>query len=326
MRFLMGLLLSPLVLGSALWAVAAIWIDGPESRALAGGLGVAFAAATVTVLLVVRPFVRGALAYAVLFAVVSGWWLSIPPSNDRDWEPSVARTPTATLDGDLLTVHNVRNFDYRSETEFDEVWETRRYDLSKLTGVGLFLSYWSSPLIAHTIMSWTFEEGPPLAISIETRKESGEEYSAVLGFFRQFELYYVMADERDLVRLRTNYRGEDVYLYPLDVTVATARRLLLDYVARINELAREPSWYNAATHNCTTTIRHHAMAIGANGPWDYRFLANGHLDELAYEQGVVNTSVPFDELRRRSSVVEAANRADDDPSFSLRIREGLPGS
>lgn len=326
MRFLLGLLLTPVVLLCVVWAVAAIWIDGPASRAIAGGIAVAFSTATIAIFLIVRPMLRGTLVFGLVFALVLGWWFSLEPSNERDWEPSVARTPMVNVDGDLLTIENVRDFDYRTETDFDEVWETRTYDLSKLTGVSLFLSYWSSPLIAHTIMSWSFEDGPPLAISIETRKEVGEEYSAVLGFFRQFELYYVVADERDLVRLRTNYRGEDVYLYPLTATADTARRLLLNYVARINELESEPAWYNAATHNCTTTIRHHIEAIGASGPWDYRFLMNGRLDELAYEQGVVDTSLPFAEMRERSNIVEEANRADDAPEFSARIRQGLPGS
>ncbi len=324
MKVLLGILLSPVVLGCLAWAAAALWIDGPASRAVAGGLIVAFSSAALTILLVVRPMWRALGAFAVLLALVVTWWLWIPPSNDRDWEPSVARAPRFAVDGDRLTIENLRNFDYRSETDLDEVWETRTYDLSKLTGVGLFLSYWSSPFIAHTIMTWTFEDGPPLAISIETRKEVGEEYSAVLGFFRQFELYYVVADERDLVRLRTNYRGEDVYLYSLEVEPETARRLLLNYVARINELAREPAWYNAATHNCTTTIRHHMEAIGATGPWDYRFLANGHLDELAYERGAIDTSLPFAELRARSNIVERAIDADDAPDFSLAIRRGLP--
>ncbi len=326
MRFLLGIVLSPVVFLCAGWAAAALWIDGPESRAVAGALAVAFSTATLAIFLVVRPMLRAIGVFALLFAVVLGWWFSIAPSNDRQWEPSVAHAPQAILEGDLLTVENLRNFDYRSETDFDEVWETRTYDLSNLTGVGIVLSYWSSPFIAHTIMSWTFSDGPPLAISIETRKEVGEEYSAALGFFRQFELYYVVADERDLVRLRSNYRGEEVYLYPLDTTVETARKLLLNYVARINELARAPAWYNAATHNCTTTIRHHTMAIGVSGPWDYRFLMNGHLDELMYEEGVVDTSLSFANLRAQSSVVERANDADDDPGFSARIREGLPGT
>lgn len=320
-RLLLALLVSPVVLLSALWAVAAVWIDGPSSRALAGGIGVAFVAAALAIFLIVRPMRRALLVYALLFGLVLGWWFSLVPSNDREWEPSVARMPFATIDGNRLTVENVRNFDYRSETDFDEVWETRTYDLSELTGATLFLSYWSSPLIAHTIMSWTFENGPPLAISIETRKELGEEYSAVLGFFRQFELYYVVADERDLVRLRTNYRGEDVFLYSLEVDPDAARTVLLEYLAHINDLTREPVWYNAATHNCTTTIRHHVQAVGGGGPWDYRFLVNGHLDELLYERGSIDTSRPLSEVRQSSNIVARANAADDDPEFSRRIRE-----
>ncbi len=324
-RFLVGIVVTPVILGCLLWGVAAIWIDGPADPAWAGGAIVAWVTAVLAALLIARPLRRGLLAFAVLFAMLLAWWFSLAPSNDRPWEPSVAREPRFVLDGDRLTVYNLRNFEYRSETDFDEIWEERSYDLSGLTGVDLFLSYWSSPLIAHTIVSWTFEDGPPLSISIETRKEIGEEYSAILGFFRQFELYYVVADERDVVRLRTNNRGEDVYLYPMKLDVDVARRLLLDYVAQINDLASEPAWYNAATHNCTTTIRHHMYTIGDAGPWDYRFLVNGRIDQLAYERGSVDTSLPFGELRRRSNIVDAAILANDSEDFSERIREGLPG-
>jgi hypothetical protein len=153
----------------------------------------------------------------------------------------------------------------------------------------------------------------------------GESYSAVRGFFHQFELYYVVADERDVIRLRTNYRGEDVYLYRLTVPRERARAILLDYLAEMNRLAREPKWYNAATHNCTTTIRHHVQHVAPANPWDWRILVNGHIDELGYERGTVDTSLPFDELRRKSEITERAKAADRDADFSARIREGLPG-
>jgi hypothetical protein len=174
-------------------------------------------------------------------------------------------------------------------------------------------------------MSWAFADGRQLAISIETRKESDESYSAVLGFFRQFELYYVVADERDLVRLRTNYRGEDVYLYHLRTTPETARAILEDYLEEINRLAERPKWYNAMTHNCTTVIRHHIQHVAPGNPWNWRILVNGVIDQLGYMRGTVDTSLPFEELRQRSHVSEEAQAADDDPDFSLRIREGLPG-
>ena len=323
MKILRLALLGPLLFVLTLWACAAIWIDGPAWRPLAGGLAVAFALAA-GALALLRPR-RGLLAFGVLFALVAGWWLSISPSNDRVWEPSVARLPSASFEGDRFTIENVRNFDYRTSEDFDEHWETRSYDLSKLRGVDIFLSYWGSPLIAHTVMSWAFEDGQHLAISIETRREEHESYSAVLGFFRQFELYYVVADERDVVRLRTNYRNENVYLYRLKARQEAARAVLVDYLEEINELAERARWYNALLHNCTTMIRYHIKNVAASNPWNWRILVNGKLDELGYARQTIDTSLPFDELRRRSRIDEKARAADDDPEFSRRIREGLPG-
>ena len=162
-------------------------------------------------------------------------------------------------------------------------------------------------------------------MSIETRKEKGESYSALRGFFRQFEVYYVVADERDVARLRTNYRGETLFLYRMKTKPAGARALLVDYFKEINDLARRPRWYNALTYNCTTAIRFHARRIHAAFPWDWRLLANGLADELSYERGSIDTSLPFAELRRRSDITQKAKAAGHDPEFSRRIREGLPG-
>jgi len=188
----------------------------------------------------------------------------------------------------------------------------------------MFFSHWSGPAIAHTILSWDFSDGQHLAISIETRKRVGQEYSAIAGFFRQYPIYYVVADERDVVRLRTNFRGENVWMYRLKpARPDAARALLLDYVASINALAERPAWYNALTDNCTTTIQRHARHInpGAN-PLDWRLLANGRLPELLYERGRIDTSVPFEELRRRAHIDARAKAADRDPDFSARIRGG----
>jgi hypothetical protein len=259
-----------------------------------------------------------------LFVVLLAWWTTFRPSNDRDWMPDVARLATGEVLGDTLVLHNVRNFDYRSETDYSERWENRTYDLSKLTGVDLFLSYWGSPNIAHTIMSWDFSDGQHLAISIETRKEKGEEYSAVRGFFRQYELYYVVADERDVVRLRTNERGEDVYLYRLNVPLDVARAVLLDYVETLNELAERPRFYNALIDNCTTAIRVHVKHVGAAQPWDWRILINGQADEMLYERGIIDTSRPFADVREASRIITRAKRADQAPDFSEQIRDGLP--
>lgn len=316
-----ALVLGVLLLAVA-WAAAAVAIDGPPG--LSSGLSAAVAGAAVLGLVFLRPFGRLALSLLVLFAGVALWWFSIAPRNDRDWMRDVARPARATVEGDRLTIENVRDFQYRADEDYDERWETRTFDLSKLEGVDLFLSHWGSPYIAHTIVSFDFSEGPPLAISIETRKEKGESYSALLGFFRQYELYYVVADERDVIGVRTNHRGEDTYLYRVRLPLETVRALLLDYAADMNRLADEPRWYNAATTNCTTAIRQRVQHVGGRNPWDWRILVNGKVDELMYERGTINTSRPQPEIKAASAISARAREAGDAPDFSERIRLGLP--
>lgn len=313
-------------LGVGAWAAAAIWFRAGLPRPLlAGVVFVSLLAAVIGAIAVIRrggPKAFGvSLAALVAFAL---WYSTVRPSNDRDWTPDVARPPVAEFDGDRVTIRNVRNFDYRSETEYDERWEERSYDLSKIESVDLFLSYWGSPSIAHTIVSWEFSDSDPLAISIETRKEKGESYSSVRGFFREYELYYVVADERDLVGLRTNHRGEHVYLYRIRMPRELARALLVDYLEEANWMADHPKWYNAFTHNCTTAIRKHLQHVSAGNPWNWRILVNGYLDELMYERGTIDTSMPFAELRAKSEITERAKAAEDDPAFSMKIREGIP--
>jgi hypothetical protein len=305
------------------WACLALWFDGPASRPLAGLLAGGLAAAAGAVGAIVRPLGRALVIVGVLWLLVVGWWLRIPARNDRDWQPDVARLPRTTFEGDIVTIHDVRDFDYVSETEFTERWEDRTYDLGRVRGADLFLSYWGPTLIAHTIMSWEFDDGRHLAISIETRKEKGETYSALRGFFRQYELYYVVADERDLVRLRTNYRGEQVFLYRLRATPERARAALRSYLEEVSRLAQTPAWYNAFTHNCTTTIRFHVQQAGIHNPWNWRILVNGKGDELLYSRGAINTSLPFAEVRARSDITAKARAADRAADFSRRIREGL---
>ncbi|MFH0351375.1 MAG: DUF4105 domain-containing protein [Chromatiales bacterium] len=319
-RFLVAV---PVVLVVAWWSLAlAFRLPGPAW--LAQGTAVLFAVTMLAVLVFVRPFRRAlGIAFLVMGAVLI-WWSTIRPSNDRDWLPDVARAPTAEIDGDKLVVHNVRNFDYRSETDFTDLWEDRTYDLSKIRGVDMFISYWGSPYIAHPVVSWQFEDGQHLAMSIETRKERGEEYSAVRGFFREYELVYIAADERDIVRVRTNYRGEEVYLYHIRPRPGVARKLLVAYLENANRLAAHPEFYNAALDNCTTGIRLNVQHIGAAQPWDYRILVNGLGDQLLYERGNIDTSMPFEQLKAASLIVDKAKAADQAPDFSQRIREGLP--
>ena len=320
---LRGILYLVIVVVTA-WSVAAIWIDGPKSRPLAAALCVVVAAGALLLLLVVRPWWWAGAAAALPFVAVLAWWLSVPPSNTRDWQPDVARLPSALIEGNRVTIRNVRNFGYPSPMAMVERWETRTYDLDKVVGFDMFLSSWGAAGIAHTISSWEFSDGRHLAISIETRKEKGEDYSAVLGFFRQFELYYVVADERDVIGVRAGPRKEDLHLYRLRASPAFARSLLLDYLDEVNRLDRAPRWYNALTHNCTTQIRHHVEQIAPGNPFDWRILANGYLDQLGYERGQINTSMPFPEMRRRSDVTARAKAAGDRADFSQLIRMDLP--
>ena len=306
------------------WSFAAVWIDGPKDRVRAAALGALIAAGSLIALVLVRPWWRAAAAAVVPFVIVLAWWLSLTPSNTGAWQPDVAQLPTAAVNGNLVEIRNLRNFSYPSATTVVERWEKRTYYLDRVVGFDMFLSSWGAPGIAHTISSWEFSDGQHLAISIETRKVKGQDYSALLGFFRQYALYYVVADERDVIGVRAGPRGEDVHLYRIRGNPAFARSLLLNYLDEVNDLARTPRWYNALTHNCTTEIRHHVQQVAPGNPFDWRILANGRLDELGYERGQVNTRMPFAELRRRSDITARAKAAGNRGDFSRLIRESLP--
>jgi hypothetical protein len=270
------------------------------------------------------------IAWLALFSVVLVWWLSLKPSNIRPWQADVVRTAWAEIDGDRVTIHNFRNCDYQEEFVYNCQWQTKNVNLSELRGIDLFVTYWGSPWIAHPILSFQFGDDDRVAFSIETRKEIGESYSPIRSFFRQYELAYVVASERDVIRLRTNYRhGESVYLYRTTAGPAWSRALFLDYLGRANKLHEHPEWFNALVSNCTTNIfAHIATVSGApsnNISWDWRILLNGKGDEMEYERGNLAGNMPFPELKRRALINAAGQAADQAPDFSQRIREGRPG-
>jgi len=312
-----------LALGCAAWAFGALDYDFP---AMKGTVSWAFALAVLGAIV----FLRGAWlklgAVFLGFALVLGWWLTLKPSNDRTWEPDVAQAAWAEVKGDEVTLHNVRNCDYRTETDYTPRWETRTVRLSQITGMDVAICYWGSPYMAHPIVSFQFADAPPVCFSIETRKEAGESYSAIGGIYRQYELTYIVADERDVVRLRTNFRkGEDVYLYRTMAGPDAARERFQEYIRALNYLHERPVWYNALTTNCTSAIRiQHAAEKRA--PWDWRMLVNGKGDELLFERRVLATGgLPFPELKERAHINPAANAADGAPDFSKQIRAGRPG-
>jgi len=303
------------------WAFGALYFDFPRIGALAAILFVVLVLAAII-------FVRGQLLKLSIvlgaFAVVLSWWLTLKPSNDRAWQPDVAQTAWAEINGDEVTVHNVRNCDYRTETDFTPHWETRTVRLSQITGMDVAINYWGSPWISHPIVSFQFADALPLCFSIETRRTIGQKYSALAGLYRQYTLIYIVADERDVIRLRTNYRREDVYLYRTLASPAQARERFLEYIKAMNMLHQHPRWYNEVTANCTTSIRTQ-RSVNERAPWDWRMLINGEADELLYERhAIVTGGLPFSELKQRSLINERARAADNSPDFSQLIREGLP--
>ncbi len=310
-----------------LWATAALYFDLP-SALLRKPVAAIYLVGISGAALFYRERWFAFLITLAGFVLVLIWWLSLKPSNTRNWQDDVTQSASAEVNGDLVTIHNVRNCDYRAEFDYQCGWETRTFHLSNLKGLDIALTYWGSPWIAHPIVSFDFGDEGHVPISIETRKVVGQGYSAVLGFFRQYELIYIVSDERDLIRLRTNYRtGEEVYLLRTVASPQQARGLFLQYLDRINQLHKTPEWYNALTNNCTTNIAvSQAATKGARTSWDWRILLNGHSDEMMYEHNqVVTDGLPLGELKERAHINAAARLADKDPEFSKRIREGRPG-
>jgi len=320
------LLIGILLVGLGIWSIMAIYYSNLPGSWLRTLASVLFALGIIVLFVRVRPWWLAKLIFLGAVAVVIVWFLFTPPSNNRDWQPDVAVLPYADINGDQVTLHNIRNCDYHTETDYTVQHYDKAVDLTKLRSVDFYLVYWGSPLIAHTMLSFGFDGGDYVCFSIETRKEKGEEYSALKGFFRQFELTYVIADERDLVRLRTNFRGEQVYLYRLATNMATARLVFLDYLKEVNRLKERPEWYNALTSNCTTNIRGHTKPYAQNAHFDWRILLNGKIDEMAYERKTLYQGLPFSELKARSLINDRAKAAGNDPAFSKLIREGLPGA
>ena len=318
-----GLLCAVFALIAAAWAFGAVWFDGPFGAG--NKLAAAMLATTfVVVLIFVRPFGRMLGVFVALFAGVLGWWLILSPTNDGDWQPDVAQQAWADIQGDEVTFHNVRNCDYRTKTDYTPNWQTRTVRLSQITGIDLAIDYWGSPWIAHPIVSFQFADAAPLCFSIETRRKLGQTYSVIEGLYRQFELIYIVADERDVIRVRTNYRKEDIYLYHTTISPAHARERFLEYIHSLNALRNKPRWYNEITTNCTTSIRDQHPP-NERIPWDWRILLNGKGDELMYERHfIVTDGRPFAELKARSLIDTRARAANDSPDFSKLIREGLP--
>ncbi len=244
------------------------------------------------------------------------------PSNDRDWQPQQAQLPEADILGNEVMVRNIRHCTYRSMDDFDVDYYDKTLDLESLESVDYIMIPFSSvPGVGHTMLSFGFDDGYHLAVSVETRKEKGEGFSTWKGFLRQFELIYVLGDERDLIQLRANHELDSVYVYRTTATPEQSRELFLDVMGRINKLAAKPEFYNTLTNNCTTNIRDHINQIRPNRvPYDYRVLLPGYSDRLAYELGLLDTDLPFEQLKQRARVNYLAYQHRESADFSRKIR------
>jgi Domain of unknown function (DUF4105) len=310
-----------------LWATAALYFD-LRSASWRIPVTLIFISGIIAILITFRGSRWAAILCLVSFFCVLQWWLGLKPSNDGEWRPDNARTAWIEVIGDRVIIHNLRNCDYRTETDYSNCWSDRTVYLSQIKGADFFLTNWGLSFASHPIVSFQFGDNDHIAFSIEARYRPGQEYSTIDGFFRQFGLIFIVADERDLIRLRTNYRkDEEVYMYRLNASPEVARTMFFTYATYLNNLKDHPEWYNELTRNCTTTIQKPLAADIRNPqPWSYQYILNGKLDELLYDRGrLVTGGLPFPELKQREHINATARSVNDSPDFSALIRAARIG-
>jgi hypothetical protein len=326
LRDAVRVLLTLIVGVAATWGAFALWYQLPSDHALRFVGATVWAAFGLTVLVSLwgRRIARGFWAFFAAFATLLVWWHFLPPSNDHIWADDVAQLTSGVVVGSQVTLHNVRNFDWRSDSDYTQHWETRHYDLDKLRSVDMIMSYWSGPAIAHMLVSFGFEDADYVVFSVEIRPRKGESFSEIGGFFKEYGLSIVAADERDVIRVRTNVRGEDDYLYRIQMPVSAMRSLFLAYIDQANRLVHAPRFYNTVTANCTTLVYHMMKRIVSYLPLNYSLLLTGYLPEYVYRIGGLDSHYSFEELRTRGRITERAKAADRSESFSTDIRRGIP--
>lgn len=310
----------------SIWGAFALWYQVP------GGNGSKIASVCLWALLSLALLAalwqgRTAVAlaaFAVAFFCLQIWWQRIAPSNNRIWADDVARMTSGTVEGGRATLRNVRNFEWRSDTDYTQRWETRSYDLDRLDSVDMIMSYWKGPAIAHMLVSFGFGAAQHVVFSVEIRREKTESFSELGGFFKQFELSVIAADERDVIRVRTNVRGEDDYLYRMRMPVSAMRSLFLGYLEEANSLVKEARFYNTLTVNCTTLVYHMMKRIVGRLPLSYRLIFSGYLPGYVYRVGGLDQRFSLQELRERGRITERARGADRSGTFSADIRQGIP--
>ncbi|HDY97938.1 MAG TPA: DUF4105 domain-containing protein [Pseudomonas sabulinigri] len=323
---LLGLSILLLFLGSV-WVLLAMWFHRPDSKRLRYMPIASWSLWLVVVLFLAAigryPPALGLILFAVILIVL--WWRGLRAQGISDWADDMAMTTTGRIVGERLELQQVRNFNWRSETDYDVRWDERVYDLAKLQTVDMISSYWGPRAIAHILVSFGFEDGRYLTFSVEIRRARTEEFSALGGFFKHFELNIVASDEHDIVRVRTNIRHEDAYLYRTRLSADDGRELLEAYVAAANELAARPRYYHTLTANCTTVVFRLLRRIHPNLPLDYRLWLSGYLDEYVYALDGLQPNYSMTELRQRGRITQRARQVCDGDDFSHCIRDGVPG-
>lgn len=317
-----------LMLLSSLWALLALWFQAPGGGLGRYGLPVVWLlglSALLYWLWVGGAWWQSVLAYIVMFAVLAVWWASIKPSNQRDWADDLTHITTGSVEGRRVTLQHVRNFIWRSQNDYDVHWESREYDLSRLRSVDMITSNWGFPAISHVLVSFGFDDGEHVAFSVEIRREKHEQFSELGGFFKQFELSIIASDERDVVRVRSNVRNEELELYRINLSPGDARELFRSFVIQANRLAEHPRFYHTVTGNCTTIVFSMMKKIVDGLPLDHRLLLTGYLPSYVHEMGGMMPGLSLQELQSRGRITERARNAADDPAFSALIRQGVPG-
>lgn len=257
-----------------------------------------------------------------LLVVLASIYSSRTPSNNRDWSADQALLPYAVFKENTVNLFNVRNFTYASTTKYTMNYYNKEYNLDQLSSVDYIVEPFEGIGAAHTFLSFGFNDGNYVAISVEIRKEKGETFSPLKGLLRSYELMYVIADEQDVIKLRTNYRKDSVYLYPVQTSRENMRALFVDMLNRANTLGDTPEFYNTLTNTCTTNIARHINNISPHKiPWDLRLLLPKNSDALAYELGFINNSIPLEDLRKKHLINEKALQYANDDNFSALIRQ-----
>ncbi|NID14253.1 DUF4105 domain-containing protein [Luteibacter yeojuensis] len=323
-----GLLAGLLLFVSGAWGALALAFRFPGPRALRLAVATVWMAGCLLAWVAWLSWgAKWALpTVAVGYAALLVWWASIRPRNDRVWADDVACLLRGEVRGHDVALHNVRDFDWRGENDYDARWETRVYDLDRLAGADAIVSYWSGKAIAHAMLSFGFDDGRHVVFSVEIRRKRDEAFSEIGGFFRQFELVLIAAEERDIVRVRTNVRGEDAYVFPLRMTPEAMRSLFVSYVEAANELERAPRFYNTVTSNCTTIVYRMAKRIDGALPLDLRLLLTGYLPEYLRDAGALDRRFDVDEWRRMGRITSRAKATGPDDDFSAAIRQGMPSA